>query len=294
MQAAEYYDDNRIINTDPREQSQQARTGYTTPPHKKSGWFLPVLLLLLVLIAGGLYSTGFLSIHQSTLPERTFAVTGQSKLIVHDGSGSVHIHTSSANTIIVRATKFTMGTDNNGLPVDYIQNGNTVSVSSHDQNSFFAFGGQSVDFDVSVPSTTDLAIDTGSGEIQIATIIGQIKASTGSGDIEASDVTGQATLGTGSGNITVDAAKLSGRNSLHTGSGNIHLTSSLDPHSSYRIDTGSGDVSVSLPANTAFQLETKTGSGTLHNDFGSDQVGQSPYAALSIHVGSGNIELQKQ
>ena len=61
MQAAEYYDDNRIINTDPREQGQQAHTGYNTPPHKKryTGWFLPIFLLLLVLVGGGLYRMGF-------------------------------------------------------------------------------------------------------------------------------------------------------------------------------------------------------------------------------------------
>ena len=292
MQSEQNYYKNQVINTDPREQSNRGYAPMPSPKRSYTGWII-VALLLVLLAGGGLFSVGFLTGRSSTLPERTFTVTGQSKLIVSDGSGSVYVHAGNTNTIAVRATKVMAGLVNNDLRVDYVQNGNTLSVSSRDGSSF-QIGERSINFDISVPSTTDLAIDAGSGQVHIANIVGQIKASTGSGDIQASDITGQATLSTGSGNIIVDQAKLAGQTSAHTGSGNIRLTSSLDSRGSYRIDTGSGNISVSLPVDAAFQLEAKTESGTLHNDFGSNRVGTSPYATLSTETGSGDVQIRKQ
>ncbi len=291
MQNEQNYYENKAINTDPREQP--ANKAYRKKSHV--GWLLLALLLLVLLAGGGLLTSGsFLKLQSAA--DRAFTLSGHSQLSVTNDSGRISIHAGNTDRITVHSTKFAsgFGVSLDDIHTDYAQNGNAISISGHEDNSFPNLGARGVDFDITIPSTTDLTVHTGSGDVHIADIIGQSKADTGSGNIDASNISGQTTFSTGSGNIQIEQVKLSGQSNLHTGSGNILLTGSLDPHGSYRLDTGSGNVMLNMPANTAFQLKTKTGSGHVHNNFGSDQVGTSPYATLSIQTGSGNIELDKQ
>jgi Toastrack DUF4097 len=290
--------ENRVINRDLREQHQQTnRADEPMYPRRKSymGALLLALLLIILLAGGTLFGNSSFS-KQRSVADRTFAVTGHSQLTVSNSSGLIYVHAGNTNHIIVHSTKFVsgFGVSLDDIHTNYVQNGNTISILSYEDNGPLIGGEREVNFDITVPGTTDLTIHNGSGEVHIADIASQASASTGSGDIKASNIHGQMLFSTGSGDIQAEQATLTGQSSLRTGSGKISLTGSLDPNGNYRIETGSGNVQLRLPADAAFQLKTKIGTGTLHNSFNSDQVGTGPYAALSIQTGSGDIELDKQ
>lgn len=119
---------------------------------------------------------------------------------------------------------------------------------------------------------------TGSGNVIVARASGNVTASTGSGGIELSAINGSAQARTGSGNITVSGA--SGAVRAIAGSGRVHVEKAggdVEAHSSsggvtvdgapraarWELRTGSGNVNVSLPSGTAFELDAHTGSGSI-------------------------------
>lgn len=132
---------------------------------------------------------------------------------------------------------------------------------------------------------------TGSSRIEARNLQGQIMLRTGSSRIEADNLRGQLIAQTGSGHIEVRQAALSGDSLLKTGSSSITFEGSLDPRGTYRLETGSGGIHVTLPADSAFRLNAKTGSGGVKNEFGGTEVGSGPRAQLRLKTGSGGIRI---
>lgn len=132
---------------------------------------------------------------------------------------------------------------------------------------------------------------TGSSRIEAHGLQGQINLRTGSSRIEASNIQGQVTAQTGSGHIEFSQAALSGNSLLKTGSSSIAFDGTLDPAGSYRMETGSGGINLNLPPHAAFRLDARTGSGGVHNMFGSKEVGAEPRAPLRLRSGSGSIRI---
>lgn len=85
-----------------------------------------------------------------------------------------------------------------------------------------------------------LSVDTGSGNVQIASHSGQLSVDTGSGDVVLGAAKGETSIDTGSGDVVVK--RLVGNGSIDTGSGNV--TVSQVSAGKLAIDTGSGDVVV--------------------------------------------------
>jgi DUF4097 and DUF4098 domain-containing protein YvlB len=133
--------------------------------------------------------------------------------------------------------------------------------------------------DVMVDSITGSAhLDTGSGDIQVDTIGGDVHADTGSGDIRVGTVGGHAHLDTGSGDILIDVAEggvhadtASGdieighaaaeTLTVSTGSGRIRTV--LDGTRHVSAESGSGDVTMILGPDAAFDVHASLGSGAL-------------------------------
>ena len=136
-------------------------------------------------------------------------------------------------------------------------------------------------------------LSTGSGRIEAQNLQGQIKLHTSSSRIILESVRGQLTAQTGSGRIEVSQGMLSGESSLKTGSNAITFDGSLDALGSYKFQTGSGKINLSLPDGTAFSLDARTGSGGVHNEFGSNVVGDGPRAPLKLRSGSGGIHIYR-
>ena len=128
-----------------------------------------------------------------------------------------------------------------------------------------------------------LMVDAGSGDVRVTDATGDLNLDTGSGNVVVSSAKGDSLLiDTGSGDVTLDRAEV--RNlKIDTGSGNADATA-VRSEDLY-IDTGSGDVTVELLAGGG-SIDINTGSGqvnlTLPGDYG---------AMLLLDTGSGEIDL---
>ncbi len=121
-----------------------------------------------------------------------------------------------------------------------------------------------------------LTVDTGSGNVQLASYSGNLTIDTGSGNVVVGSARGETLIDTGSGDVVV--RKLVGNGMVDTGSGNV----TIDSVSAGRlgVDTGSGDVIVRN--GTAAKLIADTGSGNVH-------VLQVEIQELEADTGSGDV-----
>jgi DUF4097 and DUF4098 domain-containing protein YvlB len=124
-----------------------------------------------------------------------------------------------------------------------------------------------------------LAIDTGSGDVQIASQSGQLLIDTGSGDVVVGSTRGETKIDTGSGDVVV--RHFVGNGSVDTGSGNV--TVQKVSAGKLTIDTGSGDVT--LQDGEAGRVIAKTGSGGV-------KVLSVELEDLTAETGSGDVTVQ--
>jgi Toastrack DUF4097 len=328
-----YQQDRRPINTDPREQPQwQAMSApiMAQPPHSgHSPWrWLGVSVLILAVIFGGLAAASVLLTHQITA-SKNFTVGNQPALVVTTDAGDVHIFSGPANQISVTAHQRVFVGNNDSIPVHYglSKDGNTLTVSANENQWVVLFSASpgGIDFDITVPSSTNLNIHTDSGDITSNQVDGQmtltsssgdittdagsnqISLTSSSGDIKASNVSGQMKLNTSSGNITVLNGSARGNSTFQTSSGDVIYRGTLDPNGIYEFVASSGDVDLTLPGSAAFQVQATTDSGSIHSDFSGvsvvdnggsgasavGTVGGPPSAKITIQTSSGDIHLRK-
>lgn len=130
-----------------------------------------------------------------------------------------------------------------------------------------------------------LDIDAGSGDVRVDGMEGELRVDIGSGDVTLANVKGSMVdLDTGSGEvngtaIAADALKvdtgsggveLTGlvaqRAEIDVGSGDVDLTWNTDP-GDINIDSGSGNVRLTLPATAGGEVEIETSSGDIDSGF---------------------------
>ncbi|MEM7048802.1 MAG: DUF4097 family beta strand repeat-containing protein [Acidobacteriota bacterium] len=128
----------------------------------------------------------------------------------------------------------------------------------------------------------DLMVDTGSGNVSTGSVDGDVGIDTGSGDVEIAAVRGgELEVDTGSGNVQVSSGRVrsvmidTGSGNIRvedfdaeemdfdTGSGNITVDSPLDWARKVVADTGSGNVTILGDAEASFKIRSDQGSGNL-------------------------------
>lgn len=329
------------LNTDPREQTREgrgaypARTGWQPRPRKRGPWRTVLFCVIALAVAVGVAElTGGIPISalHKTLPTRTFSLSGHGSLVVHEESGSVHVHTGNTSQVIVRATAYAYGLsgDLNDLQVQYAQQGNTLTVTASESRRLMGLSNRWITLDITVPLSIDLAIHDSSGDVNVSGIDGKITTTIDSGNLSLDNVNGPLDLNTNSGGMTItnehgpvnahvdrgdiridhaigamdlatssggiilNDAQISGQDHFHTESGDIQFSGTLDPRGTYRMDTSSGGITLNLPANSSFHLATSIGSGSVSNAFSASAVGSTPRAPLTLSTDRGDIRVQKQ
>ncbi|MFL6237663.1 MAG: DUF4097 family beta strand repeat-containing protein [Thermoanaerobaculia bacterium] len=124
-----------------------------------------------------------------------------------------------------------------------------------------------------------LSIDTGSGDVRIASQSGQLAVDTGSGDVVIGSTRGETRIDTGSGDVVV--RHFVGNGAIDTGSGNV--TVQKVSAGKLTLDTGSGDVT--LQDGEAGRVIAKTGSGGV-------KVLSVELEDLTAETGSGDVTVQ--
>jgi hypothetical protein len=159
---------------------------------------------------------------------------------------------------------------------------------------------------------------TGSGAVTLTDVRGAVEAATGSGSIEARGIAGAFNGRTGSGSVTleqtapgdvsvstgsgsVDLSGVDGGARVRTGSGGITIAGT--PSGEWALDAGSGSVRLRLPADAAFALDARAGSGSVTTSHPVTVVGTTQRGQLRgevrgggptvrIRTGSGGISVE--
>ncbi len=119
--------------------------------------------------------------------------------------------------------------------------GDTAVLKAYFEQQRWNFGDSpSVRLVVQMPGSLDLAVDDGSGSMQISAVSGNIEVEDGSGSITLTNVGGAIDINDGSGSISVDG--VGGDISIEDGSGGIKVRGVAG---SVIIDDGSGSIDVS-------------------------------------------------
>ncbi|WP_188196449.1 DUF4097 family beta strand repeat-containing protein [Nonomuraea sp. SYSU D8015] len=129
------------------------------------------------------------------------------------------------------------------------------------------WGRCSVDYKVEIPKGLPVDLDSGSGNLTLRGLTGDINVHVGSGDVDASGLAGKTVV-------------------AETGSGNVELGYTAAPESA-KIEAGSGDITLNVP-DGAYDVSTDTGSGDVEVSVKRDDA--SP-RKISLASGSGNISV---
>ncbi len=297
-----------------------------------------------IALAALLMSTAaFASTPQGTF-EKTLSVSGPVNLEVLTHSGDVTVRAGSTGSVLIRGKIYVGnhwlmgGRDADVYEIEQHppirQDGNNIHIDYVDMKNI------SVDYEITVPTDTavrthsgsgdqtvegthgNVETQTGSGDVKLANLTGEIHLQTGSGNIRAREVAGAVRGGTGSGDIEIEETG-SGDIDLRTGSGNItargiqgsfhgdagsgDITAEGAQRGPWEIRSGSGNVHVGLPADSAFEADISTSSGSIdvgspiemtvqgrvddtHRHIQGKVRGGGPL--LRIRTGSGDIHIQ--
>ncbi|MGB3544694.1 DUF4097 family beta strand repeat-containing protein [Rubrivirga sp.] len=119
---------------------------------------------------------------------------------------------------------------------------------------------------IEIPRRYSANIDLGSGNVDVASLEGDLTVDVGSGNVNVEDVDGdRIVLDTGSGNVRAEL--LRGNVRIDTGSGNVEVDR---VEGELSVDTGSGNVEVGLHSNTASRIDTGSGGATVRLPRGAD------------------------
>lgn len=129
----------------------------------------------------------------------------------------------------------------------------------------------------------EVVAHTGSGSVDLDGIAGRVEASTGSGSIRAEHISGPIKAHTGSGSVMLQQTppERNGARDVEadTGSGRIEVTG-VD--GSFRAQTGSGSITASGVPSGDWEVTASSGNVTLH-------LGANAAFDLHAHAGSGQI-----
>lgn len=144
-----------------------------------------------------------------------------------------------------------------------------------------------------------------SGNLEFTDIGGDADLSTISGDVVLDNCRGNVEAETVSGNVKLLGITKASSVKAKSLSGNVKYFGSIYENGSYTFKSHSGNVTMEIPGNSAFELASKTFSGNIHTDFDitiSGKLGRRSLrgtvngggADISINTFSGDVYLKKR
>jgi DUF4097 and DUF4098 domain-containing protein YvlB len=201
------------------------------------------------------------------MPVHHFETLHPVRLYVELGRGSVRVIATDTTESHVEIT----GRDADDVIVE--QSGDQLSVVAPRQRGGFLGGDSALHVVVTVPTDSDVAVKSGSADVDCRGTFGSGQVKSGSGDVNVERFGRPATIETGSGDIRIDRAESELR--VKSGSGDVHVDHTA---SAVTVSTGSGDVQLGSSNGPAV---VKTGSGDLKVVEATDDV--------SMSTGSGDL-----
>lgn len=245
--------------------------------------------------------------------DRSLQVSGPVDLQVRSGSGNIRILAGSPGTVrVVGRIRAYEGFLSEGTPAEAVkeietnppilQDGNSVRVGDISDSWLRHL---SISYDITVPADTRVRTETGSGNQTIDAFAGPLEARTGSGSIRAERIEGHVKAKAGSGDIelhgagggldastgsgSIQAEKVSGAVRARAGSGRILIEGR--PVEDWSLRTGSGNVTIRVPADAAFELDAQTGSGSIDSRHPIEMLGSLTHHRIRGQVRGGGAHL---
>ncbi|HET8908885.1 MAG TPA: DUF4097 family beta strand repeat-containing protein [Ktedonobacterales bacterium] len=227
---------------------------------------------------------------------QSFAISGVPSLDIHNASGHLSVRQGAPGTVSVAITKTARDSSSDAaqhdlgkIQVAMTQSGDTISVTSNFQDTGFLATSSAVNMQITVPATTNISAD--------------IKA----GDVQIDSVGGLMALSTSAGNVTMWNTTLADGSHMHVSTGSVTVQGSVPDNASVDISVSTGDVALTLPAETSTRLDARTNIGEIHvtgwpvqpkraNNVGEmtdDTLGGQPTGAIRIRVDAGDITISK-
>ena len=197
--------------------------------------------------------------------DKTLTLEGAPNVTIRTGAGYVHVYSGPDSQVHITGHVHAraggiFGGDADARVQQILANppivltGNIVLIGPAHADSDL-YRNVSIDYDVITPRSTTLKAQTGSGNLEIGGIAGEVTAHSGSGGIHVDNIGANARLDTGSGSIR--ATNVHGAANLQTGSGSIDLA--LTAAGDVRAQTGSGSIHID---GVSGGLHAGTGSGS--------------------------------
>ncbi|SPF47410.1 conserved exported hypothetical protein [Candidatus Sulfotelmatobacter kueseliae] len=237
---------------------------------------------------------------------KTYNLSGQPELRVETSDANIRVTTWDQNTIEAKviATRYKIG--EGGIRVDEHQDGNLVEIEvRYPHHSFTIDWGQHrVDIMIQMPRQGRVNLRTGDGNIEITGLKGEMDLHSGDGSETLDGLDGKLRANTSDGHIRADGRF--DELDLKTGDGRVEVRAA--PGSSlaagWRLETGDGNVTLEIPADTAADVDLHTGDGHINLDMPVTTEGKireneirgklnGGGSLLTIRTGDGSIHLRK-
>lgn len=146
----------------------------------------------------------------------------------------------------------------------------------------------------------EVSFQTGSGNIKIEDIKGDITVQAGSGNISGDFLLGKLSASAGSGNITL--TEFAGSGAVTANSGNVNVEA-VSVTGDMEMQTGSGSIKLEVPKELSCHMEINTGSGSIKTDFddvlsynkkgnsAEGDVGAAPEVSIQLKANSGSVKV---
>jgi hypothetical protein len=272
---------------------------------------------IVVVVVWAARSSSVPSPRQVAPDTKVFSVAGRPTLVFRHAIGSVHVTPGPDGQVRIQETRNGI-TD--AIVSHYTQRGDAITTTVDIPTGLYL--DTWVDFNVAVPRHAGVTVAVATGTLTVRGLTGDTTLSdrdgaiwasglsgstalrTGSGSISADRLSGQLAAATDNGTIAVTRTRLSGRSTIQARSGTIDFHGSLDRHGTFAFKDSNGAIGVTLSPDSTFQLQARTGGGSINADLpairtarasagavATGAVGAAPRPLLTIENGSGSIDL---
>lgn len=164
-------------------------------------------------------------------------------------------------------------------------------------------------FDITVPAHTNLKVNANEANTIVDGITGQMHLETLSGTLIVTNdtLTGASLLRSNSGEIQATGDHLSGNVTIDNNQAGITFQGVLDPANSYHFSGNGGSIMLTLPQNSALQINASTLNGSINSNIPGARaqtstigftlqarLGGTPRAQLTLYDNGGNITVNEQ
>lgn len=237
---------------------------------------------------------------------KTYTLTGKPDLHIETSDANIQVTTWDQKAIEAKVITSRDKIGDGGIEIEEHQTGDAVSIDVRFPHHNFSinWGQHRVDVIVQMPREGSVNLRTGDGKIELTGFKGEMDLHSGDGSENLTEVDGKLRASTGDGSIRADGRF--DELDLKTGDGHVDVRaadgSSLG--AGWRLETGDGNVTLEIPANTAADVDLHTGDGHIDLELPVTTDGRIRQneihgkingggSLLMIHTGDGSIQLRK-